>query len=406
MLFRFLTAIIFLLALRQMAEAEHTLRIDAGQLNRISTPVRFILPDSKHEYWKLVGSNKQSLALQVDEHGEGTFIIPKLDAFQTVIYKLIPTTQPTHPAIAKATRKNGELELSVEGRTVLHYQAEKSKLPRRDLDPIYRRGGYLHPVLTPGGTIITDDYPYDHKHHHGIWFPWTNTIFEGRKPDFWNMGKGTGTVEFTGIQSRWNGPVYAGFQSSHRFVDLIANPKKTALNETWRLKVYAIKAIAQDGDDLPLYHLFELESVQRCAGPNKVKFPQYRYGGLGFRGHGEWNGKENTFFLTANGEKDRIKGHATRARWCHISGKTDGKLGGVGILCHPSNFRFPQAMRIHPKEPFFNFAPSQTGDWEIKPGRDYVSRYQFVVTDGEPDPILLERLWNDYASPPRVEIYN
>ena len=406
MIFRFLTAIIFSLALRQMAEAEYTLRIDAGQLKRINTPARFLLPDSKHEHWKLVGSNKQTLALQVDERGEGTFIIPKLDAFQTAIYKLIPATQPTHPAIAKATEENGKLNLSVEGRSVLHYQAEKSELPRDDLEPIYRRGGYLHPVLTPKGTIITDDYPYDHKHHHGIWFPWTNTIFEGRKPDFWNMGKGTGTVEFAGLQGKWNGPVHAGFKSSHRFVDLIAKPKKIALNETWRLKIFAIKAINQNADNSPLYHLFELESVQHCAGPNKVKFPQYRYGGLGFRGHGEWNGKENSFFLTSNGEKDRIKGHATRARWCHISGKTGGKLGGVGILCHPSNFRFPQAMRIHPEEPFFNFAPSQTGDWEIKPGRDYVSRYQFVVTDGEPDPVLLERLWNDYAYPPRVEIYN
>ena len=138
---------------------------------------------------------------------------------------------------------------------------------------------------------------------------------------------------------------------------------------------------------------------------HKIKFPKYRYGGLGFRGHGEWNGKQNSFFLTSNGESNRIKGHATRARWCHISGKTGGKLGGIGILCHPSNFRFPQPMRVHPTEPFFNFAPSQTGDWEIKPNDDYVSRYRFVETDGKPDTSLLDRLWNDYAQPPRVEIY-
>ena len=78
--------------------------------------------------------------------------------------------------------------------------------------------------MTPGGTVITDDYPHNHKHHHGIWFPWTNTIFEGRKPDFWNMGNGTGTVEFTGLNGQWSGPVYAGFSSSHQFVDLIAKP--------------------------------------------------------------------------------------------------------------------------------------------------------------------------------------
>ena len=75
------------------------------------------------------------------------------------------------------------------------------------------------------------------------------------------------------------------------------------------------------------------------------------------------------------------------------------------MLCHPSNFRFPQPMRIHPTEPFFNFAPSQAGDWEIKPGEEYVSRYRFVVMDGKPDAELLERLWRDYAHPPRVEVH-
>tara|TARA_B100000475_G_scaffold86336_1_gene62437 strand:+ start:125 stop:1357 length:1233 start_codon:yes stop_codon:yes gene_type:complete len=406
MIFRFLTAIIFSFAAQQMAESEYKLRIDAGEFERINTPVTFILPESRNQYWQLVGSDKKTLAIQVNENGEGTFIIPKLNAFQTAVYKLSPTIQSRHSATAKVTEKNGKLELTIEGNTVLNYQAKKSELPRDDLESIYRRGGYIHPVLTPDGTIITDDYPSDHKHHHGIWFPWTKTIFEGRNPDFWNMGNGTGTVEFAGLLSQWDGPVHAGFKSSHLFVDLIAKPKKVALNETWRIQVFAIKDFNQKSKKKPSYYLFEMESIQSCAGTNKIQLPQYRYGGLGFRGHGEWNGKENSFFLTSNGESDRIKGHATRAKWCHISGKTDGKLGGVGILCHPSNFRFPQPMRIHPTEPFFNFAPSQTGDWEIKPGKDYVSRYRFVVTDGKPDTPLLERLWNDYAFPPRVEIYN
>ena len=46
------------------------------------------------------------------------------------------------------------------------------------------------------GRVITGDYPPDHIHHHGVWFAWTKTEFEGRHPDFWNMGDGTGTVEF------------------------------------------------------------------------------------------------------------------------------------------------------------------------------------------------------------------
>tara|TARA_B110000014_G_scaffold115097_1_gene79098 strand:- start:1768 stop:2973 length:1206 start_codon:yes stop_codon:yes gene_type:complete len=394
--FRFILALGLGLPLSQAAAANHLLRVDAGQHERSGTPVTFPLPDGGQAHWQLTDPSGNAVAIQTDGLGSASFIVGKLAAFQTAVYKLSPAAKPTHANVVSLVKQSGKLRITIGDRTVLHYQAEKSRLPRADLNPIYRRGGYIHPVVTPGGTVITDDYPRNHKHHHGIWFPWTNTIFEGRKPDFWNMGNGTGTVEFTGLHSQWSGPVHAGFSSSHQFVDLIAKPLKVALTETWRVQVYATGKA---------YHLFGLESVQRCAGGSKILFPQYRYGGLGFRGHGDWDGKENCFYLTANGESDRIKGHATRARWCHVGGRTGGKLGGIGVLCHPGNFRFPQPMRIHPSEPFFNFAPSQTGDWEIKPGEEYVSRYRFVVTDGKPDAALLERLWRDYAHPPRVEVY-
>jgi hypothetical protein len=99
-----------------------------------------------------------------------------------------------------------------------------------------------------------------------------------------------------------------------------------------------------------------------------------------------------------------VKAHATRARWCHIGGEVDGKLAGTAILGHPDNFRAPQPMRIHPNEPFFCFAPSQLGEWQIEPGQPYVARYRFVVMDGEPDPALLDAYWAGYANPTQARI--
>jgi len=77
---------------------------------------------------------------------------------------------------------------------------------------------------------------------------------------------------------------------------------------------------------------------------------------------------------------------------------------GMAILCHPENFRAPQHMRLHPSEPFFCYAPQQGGDMEIAPGKKYVSRYRFVVHDGPPNKEVIDRLWNDYASPPKVTV--
>jgi hypothetical protein len=44
------------------------------------------------------------------------------------------------------------------------------------------------------------------------------------------------------------------------------------------------------------------------------------------------------------------------------------------------------------------------GRFQIDPGKKFVLRYRYVVSDGPPDPKLLERLWNDYANPPVARV--
>lgn len=371
--------------------------VSAGDFDRRDTPVAFMLPEGAKTDSHLRDTNAKTLPLQADALRHAAFILESLKKGESKTYELVMGTIDPRPRL-ETRREGGVLRIAFGGKPVMQYQAGKSALPRADLAPIFQRGGYLHPITSPSGKIVTDDYPSNHKHHHGIWFPWTKTEFEGRHPDFWNMGDGKGTVEFVALGETWNGPVHGGFQTQHRFVDLTAPEPKVALNELWEVKVYAV------GQGAKPYHVFDLVSTQQCASSSPLKLPQYYYGGLGFRGNFAWNGKNNTFFLTSEGETDRVKGNETRGRWCHVGGKVDGELTGIAILCHPDNFRAPQPMRLHPSEPFFCFAPQQSGDMQIEPGKPYVSRYRFVVADGAPDPMELERLWNDYAHPPTVTV--
>jgi hypothetical protein len=280
---------------------------------------------------------------------------------------------------------------------VLTFQGGPGELPRPDIKPIFQRGGYIHPVFTPSGRTVTDDYPPDHFHHHGIWFAWTKTEFEGRHPDFWNVGDGTGRVEFVALDQTWSGIVHAGFKSRNRSIDVSAPKPVTVLNEQWAVTVYNV------GGGAKPYAMFDLVSTQDLATSSPLALPEYRYGGIGVRGHSQWLAKDNCDFLTSEG-KDRNNGHGTRARWCHIGGRIDGQLAGIAILDHPSNFRAPQAMRINPDQPFFCYSPSLIGDWKIEPGKPYVSRYRFIVYDGAPDKAELDRLWNDYANPVQASI--
>ena len=111
-----------------------------------------------------------------------------------------------------------KLKASASGHDLLEYQAEPGELPRPDIKTLFTRGGYIHPIYSPAGKLITDDFPPNHIHHHGVWWAWTKTEFEGRHPDFWNMGDGKGRVEFVALDRNWSGAVHGGFISRHRFL--------------------------------------------------------------------------------------------------------------------------------------------------------------------------------------------
>jgi hypothetical protein len=286
-----------------------------------------------------------------------------------------------------AKKEGSQVIIRAGDKEVLRYQAEPGDLPRPGIPKEYIRGGYIQSIRTPSGRVITDDYPADHMHHHGVWSPWTKTEFEGRHPDFWNMGAKTGRVEFVKVDI-WhlkNGS--AGFTARHQFVDMTAQPEKVALLETWEITV------SLSGGN----PVIDFSSTQTCATKSPLKLPEYHYGGFGFRGNGAWNGKENCRFLSASGITDRVKLNTSREKWCWVGGKVNGETCGLTILGHPENYRFPQPVRANPDQPFFCFAPQQLGEMEIKPGKEYVARYRMVVTDGEPDAKAAEGWWKDYS---------
>ncbi|MDI9443026.1 MAG: PmoA family protein [Planctomycetota bacterium] len=47
------------------------------------------------------------------------------------------------------------------------------------------RSCYIHPVHGVDGEILTDDFPKDHYHHHGIFWTWPHVAVDGREHDLW-----------------------------------------------------------------------------------------------------------------------------------------------------------------------------------------------------------------------------
>ena len=369
--------------------------VSAGQWDRHNTVISFDLkPTRRERIFHLVDDAGTTIPLQIDGT-TASFLLRDLKADQTKRFRLVPGSTKFLGETPMISRGRGFIKIKIGGRQVFNFVSEPTSLPSPDIKPVFLRGGYIHPLYTPKGKIVTDDYPSDHYHHHGIWFAWTKTEFEGKHPDFWNVGDGTGRVDYERVGATVGGPVYAGFTSFQKYVALTGEVPKTALNEEWEVRVYNLP-----GEP---FFLFDIVATQECASASPLILEEYRYGGMGVRGNREWKDKAKVSFLTSEG-KTRADGNATRARWCHIGGTVDGQLVGIGVLDHPSNFRAPVPVRIHPDDPYFNYAPSQLGRFQIDPGKKFLFRYRYVVSDGPPDAKLLDRLWNDYAHPPEVSV--
>jgi hypothetical protein len=290
----------------------------------------------------------------------------------------------------------GGIEVTCGGRPVLRYNSAHAD-PPDGIDPRNGRSGFIEPVWTPAGRVVTDRFPADHPHQSGVFLALTKTEFEGRKLNFWDLVGGGGRVRFARLAATGGGPVRGGLTVEHEHVAGDGAAARPVLRETWTVTVWNI------GGPAPRAWVWDLESSLVCATASPLAVEQYHYGGLAIRGARAW-GLDAGRFHTAAG-LDRVAGNHSRPRWCDMSGPAgDGTAAGIAVLGHAANFRFPEPLRIHPTMPYMVFTPAHLGPWRIEPERPHVSRYRFVAHDGEAVPADLDRLWRDFAVPPEVVV--
>ena len=335
--------------------------------------------------------------LQADDDDTSTLVIGFVPANQAVTLN-VATVASTQPHAVKVGPGEDGLTISIDGQAALNFRTDKTKKPRADISDDILRAGYLHPVRSPSGAIVTGDYPSDHAHHHGIWTPYTKAVFQGRATDFWNMQSKKGEEQLRAVGRLWSGEVHGGFDAELRMTDLSGPAPVDTLIDRWSVRAYALKG------SLKPMHVFDLTTTQSCATNDPLELPQYHYGSFGLRGPESWDGKDGARFLTSEGITDRKQGDSTRARWCYLGGKTEAGLSGTAALGFPDNFRFPMPLRLHPDMPYFSIVPQKLGAFSIQPGKPYVTRYRFIVTDGEPDAKLFDACWNSLAYPAVVSL--
>ena len=381
-----------------------TVHLSAKQLVPRNSILSFDLPQQFVDFRKPLAlldpkTRKAFTSVQIDQK-KGIFVLPTdLKAGESMNFVLaigdfdLPTRKVSIESDGvNATAKVGD-------KKVFQYAVETRESPK-GLDKVYRRSGYIHPVFDPAGNEVTGDFSPDHAHQHGLFFAWVNTTFRDHKVDFWNQKSRTGKVEHNKILNQESGKVFGTLTVSQTHSD-ITDPEKpvAVINETWTVKIYNVSD--------PF--VFDLRVDHKMLTDEPLKINKYHYGGLGIRGRNNWLVAKSSprfdkaaSFLTSE-NKGRTGNH-TRPNWTSIYGEVDQGNSSLTVFGHPSNFRFPQHVRLHPTMPYFCLAPMVEESFELSKNETYTSHYRIVVANQKPELDFGEKFWKAYSSPAKVEI--
>lgn len=345
-------------------------------------PVAYQIDNSKNTRelcWIVEGSNKNA--------AKKTFQLIKAEK-----------TVATNTKTIDITTHDGALIIRSDNKNLLQYNY-KVVAPPAGVDASYGRSGFIHPLWSPKGQVLTRIQPPDHYHHYGIWNPWTHLLYDGDTLDLWNLNRKQGTVRFANFTGTKAGPVFGEYSALHEHVAFRKSGEEVMMNEVQTVRVYQ-PANAN-------YYIADI-TMEMSPVSKPVLLLEYRYGGLGWRTTEQWT-KDNSEVLTSE-SKTRKDADGTKARWCLVQGLVDRDTAGVLMMSYPTNYNYPEPLRIWPEnqynrgDMFANFDPTKNMDWLLEKDKTYVLRYRLIVFTGKLNKLKSESAWQSFANPPRVTV--
>lgn len=404
---------VFLFAQQLFAQELVRFTIETGDKDRIDAPVSVSLDGINYNtdigrpvLYEITGNKEIPVSSQIETgHSARLWFILEGISTKNSIKNFVLKLE-NRPSLVQSKvllkKDHKDLSLSMDEKPILNYRFATT-FPPKGVNPLFQRSGFIHPLTSPGGEVLTRIQAPDHYHHYGVWGPWTKTHIDDRAVDFWNLLLGEGTVKFAGFLSEVEGDIFSGFQALQQHIDFGAKGKdQIALNE-----ILDVRAWNTGNKVWVVDYTTSINSPLK----NGIMLDAYRYGGgIGFRATEKWH-KDNCTVLTSD-NKTRIDADGSFARWCIVEGESGvaEKRSGILFLSHPSNRMHPEPMRVWPMDAnegrgdmYFEFVPIRHEDWKLEPKQNYTLKYRMIIFDGKMDAKTAEMYWNSFASIPKVE---
>jgi hypothetical protein len=239
---------------------------------------------------------------------------------------------------------------------------------KEGVDPKYTQSCYIHPLLSLDGRVLTDDFPADHFHHHGLFWVWPVVRTRGIETSTWEP-------KMPRLRQRFVAWLKHEMEKG-AFVLSLENAweldeKETVAEETVTLRVYRADRMGRRIDlELMIEAVDDPLELQGTQDQNKG------YGGLCFRGAPMFTGATMT---TDEGPLEEDAVH-TPFRWVDLSTKDLG----VSIFVSPDHPGFPTKWMVRN-----SYAGIINVSWPglepvvLQPDKPVVLRYRIYIHRGD-----------------------
>lgn len=283
------------------------------------------------------------------------------------------------PNVGMSVQKD-RLLIHVDGAEVAHYVFVDKQIPRP----------YFAHVKTPSGVQVTRNHPpvegkdrTDHATMHpGIWMAFGD--LDGA--DIWRNKARVEHQKFSNLKSQ------SGQVSFEELKHYLRANGELICNERFRCTFHVLES----------GYLIEWDST--FFADREFYFGDQEEMGLGMRMTTPVSEIEGGLLTDSHKRKGADAIWSQSADWCDYSGKADGKMIGMTILCHPENFR---KSWLHARNygfvaanPFGRKAMNkgETSKVVVKPGESLRLRYGVLIHSGPGNsPVDLDRVYKKYV---------
>jgi hypothetical protein len=243
------------------------------------------------------------------------------------------------------------------------------------------RSSYVHPIYGLDGEVLTDDFPADHYHHHGLFWGWPHVTVGGRDYDLWKM-RGI-RIEF----QRWLGRD-ATAQLAKLGVEnaWFVRDKRVMKEEAW----FEVHPCSGQGRNLDVTLKWTPTDEPITLGGAEGK----SYGGLSLR----FAPRSGTVITVPEGRasEDLL---ITKLPWADLSGELSASgsnsVSGAALFVHASHPGFPPEWMTRDYGLLAIGWPGVKPE-TLPPGKSVTCRYRVWIHRGAPDTDQIKKVYDAY----------